>query len=98
MRGEDRSCGGVFSYIDLEARVSAEHPLRPIRDIMSAALATLSGDFAAVFLSGATIDPAGKAAVGNAVAGLVFGTLGALVDRADRIRPADPAVCRHWNR
>jgi hypothetical protein len=30
MRGEDRQSGGLFSYVDLEARVPADHPLRPI--------------------------------------------------------------------
>ena len=34
MRGEDRQAGGLFSYVDLEARVPADHPLRPIRRIV----------------------------------------------------------------
>ena len=29
MRGEDRLSGSLFSYVDLEARVPARHPLRP---------------------------------------------------------------------
>ena len=49
MRGDDEICGSLFSYIDLEDRVRAEHPLRPIRAIANAALATLSGDFAALY-------------------------------------------------
>ncbi|HZD89319.1 MAG TPA: hypothetical protein VE224_04420, partial [Pseudolabrys sp.] len=48
MRGDDEICGSLFSYIDLEDRIRAEHPLRPIRAIANAALATLSGDFAAL--------------------------------------------------
>ena len=28
MRGEDRRSGSLFSYVDLEARVAADHPLR----------------------------------------------------------------------
>ena len=32
MRGEDQQSGGLFSYVDLEARVPADHPLRPISD------------------------------------------------------------------
>ena|SRR6516162_6715193 len=49
MRGADRICGSLFSYMDLEARVAAEHPLRPIWEIVNAGLAALSGDFAALY-------------------------------------------------
>ena len=33
MRGSDESSGSLFSYVDLEARVRGDHPLRTIRDI-----------------------------------------------------------------
>jgi transposase len=49
MRGEDQRSGGLFSYVDLEARVPADHPLRPIRAIVDAALSALSGEFAALY-------------------------------------------------
>ena len=49
MRGDDKICGRLFSYIDLEDRVRADHPLRSIREIANAALAALSGDFAALY-------------------------------------------------
>ncbi|HEY1260593.1 MAG TPA: IS5 family transposase [Stellaceae bacterium] len=49
MRGDDEICGSLFSYIDLEDRVRSDHPLRPIREIANAALAALSGDFAALY-------------------------------------------------
>jgi transposase len=49
MRGEDRRSGGLFSYVDLEARVPADHPLRPIRAIVDDALNALSGEFAALY-------------------------------------------------
>jgi len=49
MRGDDQNSGSLFSYIDLEARVRADHPLRPIREIANVALAALSGDFAALY-------------------------------------------------
>ena len=45
MRGEDRRTGRLFSYVDLETRVPADHPLRAIRDLVDAALAALSADF-----------------------------------------------------
>ncbi len=28
MRGEDRTSGALFSYVDVEARIRARHPLR----------------------------------------------------------------------
>jgi transposase len=39
----------LFSYVDLEVRVRADHPLRVIREIANAALAALSGDFAVLY-------------------------------------------------
>jgi transposase len=49
MRGDDTSKGSLFSYIDLEKRVSADHPLRVIREIANAALKALSRDFDALY-------------------------------------------------
>jgi hypothetical protein len=41
MRGEDERTGALFSYVDLEARVRPDHPLRPIRILVNQALAAL---------------------------------------------------------
>ena len=49
MRGTDERSGELFSYVDLEPRVRADHPLRAIREIVNEALAALSGDFAALY-------------------------------------------------
>ena len=49
MRGDDGICGSLFSYIDLEKRVRADHPLRVIRQIANAALKSLSGEFAKLY-------------------------------------------------
>src|ERR1051325_8114678 len=49
MRGDDEKSGTLVSYIDLEARVRRDHPLRAIREIANAALAALSGDFATLY-------------------------------------------------
>jgi len=49
MRGEDRRSGGLFSYVDLEGRVPADHPLRPIRTIVDEALSALSGEFETLY-------------------------------------------------
>ena len=32
MRGEDRTSGLLFSYVDLESRVPSRHPLRVVRE------------------------------------------------------------------
>jgi transposase len=49
VRGEDRGTGQLFSYVSLESRVPADHPLRAIRDLVNAALAGLSADFDALY-------------------------------------------------
>lgn len=49
MRGSDVRSGQLFSYVDLEARLPARHPLRKIREIVNEALAALSGEFQAIY-------------------------------------------------
>lgn len=49
MRGTDERSGALFSYVDLEARVPRQHPLRAIRELVNEALAALDGDFAALY-------------------------------------------------
>ena len=48
MRGEDRTSGGLFSYVDVEARIGANHPLRAMR-LTNAALAELDPRFSALY-------------------------------------------------
>ena len=49
MRGGDGRSGELFSYVDLETRVRADHPLRAIRAIVNEALTALERDFAALY-------------------------------------------------
>ena len=49
MRGDDRQQAAMFSYISPEARVPADHPLRPIRVMVDQVLAELSPRFAALY-------------------------------------------------
>jgi len=49
MRGSDKTSGALFSYVDLEDRVPAGHPLRVIREIVNDALADLDADFARLY-------------------------------------------------
>src|SRR3954447_21482914 len=49
MRGGDERSGDLFSYVDLEARVRRDHPLRAIREIVNEALVALEPEFAALY-------------------------------------------------
>ncbi len=49
MRGEDRTSGALLSYVDIEARIPAKHPLRAMRRVTNAALADLDGAFSALY-------------------------------------------------
>jgi transposase len=49
VRGAEERSGELFSYVDLEARVRADHPLRAVRALVKDALATLAGEFAALY-------------------------------------------------
>jgi transposase len=49
MRGNDRVAGSLFSYVDLEKRVRADHPLRVIREIVNTTLKSLWSEFAPLY-------------------------------------------------
>ena len=49
MRGTDEASGSLFSYVDLEARIPARHPLRKIRQVVNEALTSLDADFEALY-------------------------------------------------
>lgn len=49
MRGDDVQQGAMFSYVCLESRVPAGHPLRGIKGLLDEALAAMSGDFDRVY-------------------------------------------------
>ena len=49
MRGRDEHNETLFSFVQLENRVPRDHPLRTIRRITNAALASLSGQFEAMY-------------------------------------------------
>jgi hypothetical protein len=45
MRGSDSTSGSLFSYVDLESRVPARHPLRVIKVIVDDVLVSLDAEF-----------------------------------------------------
>ena len=49
MRGSDERTGTLFSYVDVEERVPADHPLRAIRTIVNEVLEGLNGEFARIY-------------------------------------------------
>lgn len=57
MRGNDAVRGSLFSYVDLDKRIRADHPLRLIRGIVNATLAALSDEFDTLY------SPAGREAI-----------------------------------
>jgi transposase len=49
MRGDDQTQHEMFSYGSLEERVPADHPLRPIRQMVDEALEALSARFDEIY-------------------------------------------------
>jgi transposase len=49
MRGSDQRAGSLFSYVDIEARVAGDHPLRQIRVFVNEALGQLDRTFAKLY-------------------------------------------------
>jgi transposase len=52
MRGSDVRSGELFSYVDLEKRVPAKHPLRLVRVVVNEVLSRLDGDFSKAYAIG----------------------------------------------
>jgi transposase len=49
MRGSDKTSGSLFSYVDVEARIPTQHPLRTIRRIVNEVLVSLDGELAKLY-------------------------------------------------
>lgn len=49
MRGMDETSGSLFSYVDLEARIPARHPLRKIPQVVKEALIGLDAELEALY-------------------------------------------------
>ena len=85
MRGTDEASGSLFSYVDLEARIPARHPLRKIRQVVNDALASLDAEFEALYTNLASLDPAGTSDPGEPDPDPVLGPVRAAVDGADPV-------------
>jgi transposase len=51
MRGSDQQNGSLFSYVNLEERIPARHPLRKIKAVVDPALASLDADLSRLYAS-----------------------------------------------
>src|SRR5271168_3661237 len=49
MRGDERVQDGMFSFVSLEQRVPADHPLRAVRKLTDAVLGSLNAEFDALY-------------------------------------------------
>jgi transposase len=49
MRGSDERTGELFSYVELEKRVPAKHPLRLVRSVVNEVLAALDSEFSKAY-------------------------------------------------
>ena len=49
MRGSDREQGSMFSYVSLEDRIPADHPLRTMHALVELALKKLSRRFSSLY-------------------------------------------------
>lgn len=49
MRGDDKRAEGMFSYVRLEERIAADHPLRAIRGLVDEVLTKMSGQLSGLY-------------------------------------------------
>lgn len=95
MRGDNVRTESLFSSLSREAKVAADHPLRPIRTIVDQALIGLvAGLRVAILHDWPAVDSAREAAAGPLAAGPVLGALGAPAYGPTRLQPAVPLVRR----
>lgn len=103
MRGRDDRGEGMFSYIRLEDRVPADHPLRAIRALTDEVLAALDGRFEAMYSAMGRPSIAPEMLLRATLLQAFFSvrvTPEACFQHdtpthgADRLQPAVPLVCR----
>jgi hypothetical protein len=99
MRRTDERSGGLFSYVDLEARVRADHPVRATRSIVNDALRDLAPDFGTLYsrIGRPSIAPE-RLLRAMLLQAFLFGALGATADGASRHRPVVSLARRSGDR
>ncbi len=96
MRGSGERTGALFSYVDVESRIRSDHPLRRIREIANEALASLDGDFGALYARrfGRPSLPPERLLRAMLLQAFYVDPLGAPADGAAGVRPLVPLVRR----
>ncbi len=107
MRDADETTGSLCSYVDLEKRVPARHPLRTIRRVVSGALARLDSEFDRLHADFGRPSIAPERLTRAGLLQILFSVRvapeaclrhDAAPDRAAGLQPAVPMVCRAWHR
>ena len=94
--------GSLFSYVDLEERIPARHPLRKIRQVVNDALTSLGAEFEALYTDfGRPQDQvdAVAALAGGTVTGLAMAKMKPDISRAIAVMTAAfafPAAATRW--
>ena len=85
MRGEDRTSGALFSYVDVEARIPTRHPLRAMRRLTDAALTELDQAFSALYVRFGRPSIPPERLLRATLLQLLYDPVGAAVGRTDRV-------------
>src|SRR5579864_1407797 len=94
MRGDDQQLQtGMFSYVGLEDRIPADHPLRGVRKLVDAVLAGVQRLRWTVLADGTALDCARTVTAGPAAAGFLFGAERTAADGATELQLAVSLVC-----
>ena len=99
MRGQDRTSGSLFSYVDMKARVSMGHPLRAMRELVNASLAAMDAAFAALYKAEGRPSIAPERLLRATLLQMLY-TIRSERQLVERIeyRPVVSLVRRAWNR
>jgi len=107
MRGTDETSGSLFSYVDLEERIPARHPLRKIRQVVNDALTSLDAEFEALYTDFGRPSIPPERLIRASLLQILFSVRvtpeaclwhDAAVDGADGLQPYVPLVCRPRDR
>jgi hypothetical protein len=80
MRGSDERSGELLSYVDIEDRVPAGHPLRLIRRIVNEVLAALDSEFTKLYADSGRPSIAPERLLRASAAGVLHDPLGTTAD------------------
>jgi hypothetical protein len=98
MRGSDQHSGSLFSYVDIEARIAAGHPLRQIRELVNEALGQLDRRFAGLYAEEGRPSIPPERLLSELAAIVLLDPFGEAADGAAGFRPSVPLVCRPGDR